>query len=113
MAEADAGGVQTDPDRVAMDTMTRDARWRLLDQSTPKKDMNTFTNAVNEYLDAHGIGNASGGGMQKTKKATCGAHDSRYKNNAQKIANGSVVDEAHRQGLFTDKEWMRIDEQRP
>ena len=125
IAETELGGVQTDPYKVAMDAMTSDARWALQDQATPKRDINSFANSVNEYLDAHGVDNASISGMQRTKQATYKANQSRFRNNATPIANGRVeanmelarqqrleigraVDEAHQQGLLSDKEWTNI-----
>lgn len=125
IAEADAAGIPVDPYRVAMDTMTSDARWALQNQSTPKKDVNAFTRSVNEYLDSHGVDNASIAGMQETKKATYKANENRYKNNASARANGAVeadmelarqqrleigraVDEAHKQGVISDKDFKSI-----
>lgn len=125
IAEADAGGIRTDPERVARDALWSDARDTLGSSSTPERDTRVFDNSVAEYLDSHIADNASVGGMQKTKKATYKVNDSRYKNNAQKVANGRVeadmelarqqrleigraVDEAHRRKLLTDKEWTSI-----
>ena len=125
IAEADAGGIRTDPERVAINALNSEARETLRDASTPERNTNIFDNAVAEYLDNHITDNASVSGMQRTKKATYKVHDNRYKNNAQKVSQGRVeadmelarqqrleigraVDEAHRRGLLTDKEWTSI-----
>jgi hypothetical protein len=125
IAEAEAGGIQTSPTRVGVDALEGEARQRIADSSTPERDLRAFDNAVEEYLRAHEIDNATISGMQRTKKATYEANQSRFRNNATPIANGRVeanmelarqqrleigraVDEAHQQGLLSDREWTSI-----
>ena len=125
IGEADAAGVTVDPYRVAEDALNSEARQMLAAQSTPVDDLRAFDNAVGEYMDVHGVDNATVGGMQATKKATYRKHDRRYNNNASPMANGAIegdmelarqqrleigraVDEAHKQGLITDKDWTSI-----
>jgi len=125
ISEAEAGGIQTSPTRVGVDALEGQARQRIADSSTPERDLRAFDNAVEEYLRAHELDNSTISGMQRTKQATYEANQSRFRNNATPIANGRVeanmelarqqrleigraVDQAHQQGLLSDKEWTNI-----
>lgn len=125
IAEADAAGIKVDPYKVAEDALNSDTRKLIAAQSTPVDDLNAFDKAVTEYYDTHGADNSTIAGMQETKKATYQKHDRRYNNNTSPMAPGHIeadmelarqqrleigraVDEAHKQGLLTDKEWTSI-----
>lgn len=125
IAEAEAAGIKVDPYKVAEDALNSDARRWLAAASTPIDDLNAFDNAVNEYRTVHGRDNSTISGMQETKKATYRAHENRYRNNASSRSNGAVeadmelarqqrleigraVDEAHKQGAISDKDWTSL-----